>query len=726
MINSHNRESNKKALRLRVIIFLFFICSPIFIFSQTEDPDPCLTGGENTCTCELSPVLCSINELDGYTYEMTTFLHPNDGPDPMCPGAAGNNTTSHNPTWFTFPAWCTDLTLIVYYTNCVDGPSCFGNNNFGIQAGVYADCSLDPNSAVDGGCGTSVAGCVNNSSRTLNLSGLNIGQNYYFLVDGCCGSACDIEIEVVGECEPFIADFTWGIDGPLEVCQGDTETYLAELIDGANRYSWYLDGAELATNEPMDPNDLDIFWGTVGEFELCLDAWQKPCIDISEDPVPFCITINVYAPDAGTPLASPTPVCPNEIVNLSASGYNDDPEFLQFLVVVNSAGEIVQVTQSDNDTYTFDECADFTLYSVNIVDKDNPPIPTVGTQFSSFDCSTNCCDSSSVPFSFADDEDPEFPDGPDDITYDCISELPAMEDQTWTDNCDGTGMVAGVETGSADICDGGTITRTWTYTDGCDNIGEHVQTITINAAPPIDYEDPTAGLDLSCGDAVTAADLDYTNEGTGDCLISGTVTPVQTGMPDLCGGVINLTWTIPNPCGDDIVISEDITVSEADEAVFIDPSGPITITCDDILTYVPPMLDYTNGLTGTCLISGTVSSTQDGPLDECGNDVVYTWTFTDDCDRTITHMQTVTVEPIEEAAFVNPPADVTIDCDELQTFTPAVLTYTNGGSGACLISGTVDPVGDGTLDICGNSVTYTWEYTDLCDRLITHMQTVTV
>ena len=44
-------------------------------------PEPCTDGNQNTCICDDAPVLCTIGELDGYSYEMTTYLHPDDGPD---------------------------------------------------------------------------------------------------------------------------------------------------------------------------------------------------------------------------------------------------------------------------------------------------------------------------------------------------------------------------------------------------------------------------------------------------------------------------------------------------------------------------------------------------------------------------------------------------------------------------------------------------------------------
>jgi hypothetical protein len=45
-------------------------------------------------------------------------------------------------------------------------------------------------------------------------------------------------------------------------------------------------------------------------------------------------------------------------------------------------------------------------------------------------------------------------------------------------------------------------------------------------------------------------------------------------------------------------------------------------------------------------------------FDECGGTQTITWTFTDECGRTITHVQTITIEPAPIAAFVNPPADI--------------------------------------------------------------------
>ncbi|MBL0008937.1 MAG: hypothetical protein IPP25_17630 [Saprospiraceae bacterium] len=69
----------------------------------------CTNGTQPECACETAPVLCTVDELDGYMFSMAAFIHPEDGPSPICPGAPSSQT--NNPTWFAFTAWCSDLTL---------------------------------------------------------------------------------------------------------------------------------------------------------------------------------------------------------------------------------------------------------------------------------------------------------------------------------------------------------------------------------------------------------------------------------------------------------------------------------------------------------------------------------------------------------------------------------------------------------------------------------------
>lgn len=97
----------------------------------------------------------------------------------------------------------------------------------------------------------------------------------------------------------------------------------------------------------------------------------------------------------------------------------------------------------------------------------------------------------------------------------------------------------------------------------------------------------------------------------------------------------------------------------------------MTITCDQIPT-TPLDITYTNGLSGDCLISGTVSPTVAGMADLCGGSITYTWTFTDPCGRVTTHTQTLTVTPVPVAVFDSLPPSMTVDCADIPTSAPTL------------------------------------------------------
>src|SRR5690606_39173598 len=69
--------------------------------------------------------------------------------------------------------------------------------------------------------------------------------------------------------------------------------------------------------------------------------------------------------------------------------------------------------------------------------------------------------------------------------------------------CENSGTIAAVVTANWDLCDGGTITVTYTGVDDCDNAlsGEHI--ITVTPAPPATLTLPTnLPATLSCEEAI--------------------------------------------------------------------------------------------------------------------------------------------------------------------------------------------------------------------------------
>lgn len=922
-------------LRSTLFFFAFILSSVIAVCQPPPVPVPCTNGTQNTCKCNTSPVLCTADQLDGYTYSMTNYLHASDGPYNnggfMCPGAG--NTTSHNPTWFKFPAWCEDLELEVCATNCNKHPTlcpgggCSGCCAKGIQSAVYSECFGCPPPDCYGpswagpipftyAVGCDVSNCIgcngpDGNCATVTMTGLEIGKLYYFLVDGCCGSACDIEINVLSPpCPPIIDEFI-EIDGPTYVCAGgDPVTYFHPRPDGANMLHWFIDGVEVQVGSGGPARFFTTTWTTPGEYELCFDASQNPCIVVDDNPPPTCITVIVYditvedvegfvcpgetfiynnqqflpgvhlfefetdqgcdstitltvieleepevdlgvfeicqgetievgGQEYGQPgsysvtlqqefepycdstvlfeivvfdadpggLNVDSPVCPEDTSSISVTGFNNNPDFEQYIIIVNDQGVIVAIISGGTGQFTYDDCGEFTVYSLNFHPLNGYELPEVGDEFDESACDDGCCEFVSEPLIFQDEQAPTFVSPPDNITLICLLELDTVPNLAYNDNCIPSGTVAGEQEGDANLCEGGTLTRTWfiedvcgnsaehvqtitieaypefefvdapdditivcdsipatvpplivtnnvqgicaktdtvpgvltgsadlcggeltatwTYTDTCDRTIVHVQVITVEPAPLSEWQNPPPSMTIQCADIpTTAPPLVISNGLTGECGILDTVPGMMTGMADLCGGEITFTWEYTDVCGTTFDYEQVLTVDPVQEAQFVNPPGNQTVECANIPTSAPP-LDYTNGLSGACLIAGTANAVQTGSADLCGGVITFTWSFTDVCGRETEYVQTITANPVPQATFQNPPPSVTVDCANIPTSAPN-LDYTNGLSGACLIAGTATPTQSGSADLCGGTITFTWSFTDVCGRQTEHVQTVTV
>ncbi|MEM9546858.1 MAG: T9SS type A sorting domain-containing protein [Bacteroidota bacterium] len=326
----------------------------------------------------------------------------------------------------------------------------------------------------------------------------------------------------------------------------------------------------------------------------------------------------------------------------------------------------------------------------------------------------------------------EFLSLPSDITISCEeaqSFLPVNLEYSNMANgiCEISGSVMPTVDGTFDLC-GGSVTYNWEFMDLCNRVIFYSQDVEVEPIAPAIFINPPVDITLNCEEIgnYSPDTLMYTNGSIGSCLIEGSVNPMADGSPDICGNTIGYSWEYTDVCGQTILHVQTVTIEPIEQATFIDPPADITLSCDEIGSYTPGALTYTNGGSGNCLLEGTVDPTITGMSDICGGTVTYSWEYTDVCGQTILHVQTVTIEPISEPSFIDPPADITIACDEIDTFIPDTLMYTNGGTGNCQIAGAVSPTADGSLDTCGVEVTYIWEYIDLCQRIVTHSQTVTV
>src|SRR5678815_5578593 len=210
-------------------------------------------------------------------------------------------------------------------------------------------------------------------------------------------------------------------------------------------------------------------------------------------------------------------------------------------------------------------------------------------------------------------------------------------------------------------------------------------------------------------------DRTYTNGLEGNCLLSGSATSTLGTIPGACGGNVTESWTA-TVCGQTITRTRTIVVSPATTPEFA-AAGTITVACGGATTH---SLNYTNGLSGNCLLSGSATSTLGTIPGACGGSVTESWTATV-CGQTITRTRTIVVSPATTPTFAAANT-ITVACGGATTHS---LTYTNGLEGNCLLSGSATSTLGTIPGACGGNVTESWTAT-VCGQTITRTRTIVV
>ena len=235
-----------------LLIFTLLLSCNILLQGQ-GDPD---CGGEPEC---------SLEEIDNAEFPNPPLdpNNPNYGDD-FCNGGA-----IHNAVWFPFVAGHTDMDIVISSSGCVlpPGSPC---GDAGLQIAIWADCS--------GTCIAGDAACIDTlTTVTFNVTDLNVGEIYYVIVDGCCGTECSmIELDAapggggswvfdIPTCDEMELKTRWkdpfcstalpvGVYcvGPTVVIEADGDNGTNALDDVGAQWSWNVTGpAEVQWEESL-------------------------------------------------------------------------------------------------------------------------------------------------------------------------------------------------------------------------------------------------------------------------------------------------------------------------------------------------------------------------------------------------------------------------------------------------------------------------------------------
>lgn len=195
------------------------------------------------------------------------------------------------------------------------------------------------------------------------------------------------------------------------------------------------------------------------------------------------------------------------------------------------------------------------------------------------------------------------------------------------------------------------------------------------------------------------------------------------------GGTVVRSWTATDTCGNSTTESQIITVTPAPQPEFDTPQD-YKISCEDLANFQPTSLSYSNGITtGACAVNGEVVGVAEPFEGSCGSFVV-NFTYTDECDYTITSSLTVTVEDLT-APEISGGNNLKVECDGSGNVEALEAWLTSNG-GATASDACSDVVWsnnfDGLSDDCGatGSATVTFTATDDCGNYSETTATFTI
>lgn len=244
-------------------------------------PIPCGNPAFMESFCADACVIC---DIDGFTGNNNSSI-TGEAPPGFC------TIIKHHLQWIAFVAGTPNLTLEVTPTNCVTG--------MGLEIGIYK--SLDcMNYQLVSNCNTDVY--ENIPGSFTNTEPLEVGQYYYFVMDGNDGDVCDYTIKVTDGSTAAPKLLAPIIQGPQFPCIETTETYTITPPPGATVIKWTLNGVPLP-----DGKSVDIDWTIPGDYELCGYGWNvcevgpETCLEIHvEEPKSFIIEQTICEDDCIT------------------------------------------------------------------------------------------------------------------------------------------------------------------------------------------------------------------------------------------------------------------------------------------------------------------------------------------------------------------------------------------------------------------------------------------
>ncbi len=261
------------------------------------------------------------------------------------------------------------------------------------------------------------------------------------------------------------------------------------------------------------------------------------------------------------------------------------------------------------------------------------------------------------------------------------------------------------------------ITRTYTVTDACGNMGTCDQLFSYaNDVTPPTASNPV-GITAQC--VAPAPDPTVVTDEMDACgtPVVAFVSDVSDGMT--CPETITRTYSVTDPCGNSINVTQTITLNDT---TLPTASNPVGITAQCVAPTPDPtvVIDETDncGAAPTVAFVGDVSNGM-----TCPETITRTYSVTDPCGNSINVTQTITLNDTTLPTASNP-GPINVECAAAPMPDPTVVTDEADNCGTAPTVAFVSDVSDGMS--CPETITRTYSVTDLCGNAINVTQDILI
>lgn len=305
---------------------------------------------------------------------------------------------------------------------------------------------------------------------------------------------------------------------------------------------------------------------------------------------------------------------------------------------------------------------------------------------------------------------------PANLTVQCPGDVPPMQAITWTDNCDGSGLLPGNETPLSGGNCGGTIVRTWSYTDACGNTVSHTQTITVDDTTPPTASNPATTY-LPGGSAVPPPNVNLVIDEADNCTVNPTVTLLSSSSNNgNCPEIITRVYQVADACGNTTNVTHLIEIGDNIPPT-ADPIPAISVNCIANVPAPNPLVVTNEADNGGVPTVAWISDVSDNG--NCPEVITRTYRVTDNCNNYIDLTQTITIN-VTAGPVVPANTTSTVQClsAATQPAAPAVVDQC-GNPLTPVITSNADPA-------CNGNKVYTFTYTDCAGNSSVYTHTYTI